>query len=180
MVDANATFNWAPLESNPEIFADYMKTVGMPNNWTFGEIYGFEEDLLAFIPTPCVAVIINAEFLKKEEDRAKGDISVANDYYMKQTDVLDNACGVIACIHAILNNLGEGEGKITLKEGSVLANMRTACASMSAEERAAALEANADFSAVHTSFAAEGQSNQAEHQEDVKHHFVAFVVNSAG
>jgi hypothetical protein len=41
---------------------------------------------------------------------------------MKQTGVLDNACGVIACIHAILNNLGEGDNKITLNDGSVLSN----------------------------------------------------------
>ena len=91
-----------------------MKRCGLPDNWTFGEIYGFEEDLLAFIPQPVAAVIINAEILNKQVDRAKGDQNVANQFYMKQTSVLDNACGVIACIHAILNNLGEGDNKITL------------------------------------------------------------------
>ena len=94
-----------------------MHSCGLPANWTFGEIYGFEEDLLAFIPTPVLAVIINAEVLKKQEDRAKGDLTVANEYYMKQTGTLDNACGVIACIHAIFNNLGEGANKITLADG---------------------------------------------------------------
>ena len=89
-----------------------MKQCGLPENWTFGEIYGFEEDLLAFIPQPVAAVIINAEILNKADDRQKGDVGVANQYYMKQTSVLDNACSVIACIHAILNNLGEGENKI--------------------------------------------------------------------
>ena len=77
------TFNWPPLESNPEIFANYMKGCGLPAKWTFGEIYGFEEDLLAFVPQPVLAVIVNAEFLKKTEDRQKGDVSVANEYYMK-------------------------------------------------------------------------------------------------
>ena len=110
-------FNWPPLESNPEIFADYMHQCGLPANWTFGEIYGFDEDLLAFVPQPVIAVIVNAEFLKKQEDRQRGDVSVANNYYMKQTNTLDNACGVIACIHAILNNLGEGENKIALSTG---------------------------------------------------------------
>ena len=43
-------FQWPPLESNPEIFADYMHRIGLPEQWTFGEIYGFEEDLLAFVP----------------------------------------------------------------------------------------------------------------------------------
>ncbi len=32
----------------------------------------------------------------------------------------------------------------------------------------------------HKAFAAEGQSNAAESQADVKHHFTAFVVNQAG
>ena len=72
--EGGATFNWPPLESNPEIFANYMHGAGLPDKWTFGEIYGFEEDLLAFIPTPVLAVIINAQFLKKDEDRAKGNL----------------------------------------------------------------------------------------------------------
>ena len=79
----NQPFNWPPLESNPEIFANYMHQCGLPENWTFGEIYGFEEDLLAFIPTPVKAVIINAEVLNKQTDRAKGDRAVVQDFYMK-------------------------------------------------------------------------------------------------
>ena len=77
---------------------------------------------------------------------------------MKQTGVLDNACGVIACIHAILNNIGDGDNKIKLEENSVLEQMRTATAEQSPEERAASLEANGAFSAVHNNFAAQGQS----------------------
>ena len=119
---ASEPFNWPPLESNPEIFTEYMRECGLPSNWAFGEVFGFDEELLAFLPQPVTAVVVNAEFLKKQEDRQKGDMNVATDYYMKQTAVLDNACGVIACIHAILNNLGEGDTKITLTEGSVLAN----------------------------------------------------------
>ena len=43
-------FKWPPLESNPEIFTNYMQQIGMSDQWTFGEIYGFEEELLSFIP----------------------------------------------------------------------------------------------------------------------------------
>ena len=178
--EANEPFNWPPLESNPEIFAEYMKQCGLPDNWTFGEIYGFEEDLLAFIPQPVVAVIINAEILNKSEDRQKGDTSVANQFYMKQTSVLDNACGVIACIHAILNNLGEGDNKITLAEGSVLSNFLNSVRESTPAERATALENFTEFQNVHKQRAAQGQSNQANEQSEVKHHFTAYVVNSAG
>ena len=46
------------------------------------------------------------ERLKKSEDKDKGSLDFYAAYYMKQTKELDNACGVIACIHSIFNNLG--------------------------------------------------------------------------
>lgn len=42
-------FNWPPLESNPEIFTEYMQKVGLPSIWGFSEMYGFDEDLLGMI-----------------------------------------------------------------------------------------------------------------------------------
>eukprot|EP00352_Strombidinopsis_acuminata_P006259 CAMPEP_0176378178 /NCGR_PEP_ID=MMETSP0126-20121128/29419_1 /TAXON_ID=141414 ORGANISM="Strombidinopsis acuminatum, Strain SPMC142" /NCGR_SAMPLE_ID=MMETSP0126 /ASSEMBLY_ACC=CAM_ASM_000229 /LENGTH=230 /DNA_ID=CAMNT_0017740337 /DNA_START=37 /DNA_END=729 /DNA_ORIENTATION=+ len=174
MVDQNTeVFNWPPLESNPEIFEEYMNKVGLPKEWTFGEIYGFEEDLLAFIPRPVLAVIINAERLKKTEDKQKGDASVPVEYYMKQTEVLDNACGVIACLHAILNS----SDQVKLAEDSILGKLKESAKSMTPEERATALENNTEFQNAHKSHASQGQSNQASEQSEVKHHFVAFAVN---
>ena len=43
-------YKWPPLESDPEIFTNYMAKMGLPPNWVFSELYGFEEDLLSFIP----------------------------------------------------------------------------------------------------------------------------------
>ena len=63
---------------------------------------------------------------------------------MKQTEVLDNACGVIACIHAILNNLGEGESKIKLNEGA-LSNLLKQVKDSTPEQRATALENFKEF-----------------------------------
>lgn len=48
--EENDEFHWPPLESNPEIFADYMVKAGMSGEWTFGEVFGFDEELLAFLP----------------------------------------------------------------------------------------------------------------------------------
>lgn len=47
MVD---NFEWPPLESNPEIFTEYMHKMGLPEQWAISEVYGFEEDLLAMVP----------------------------------------------------------------------------------------------------------------------------------
>ena len=77
----------------------------MSPEWAIGEVFGFDEELLAFLPQPIVGVIVAVERLKKDEDRAKGsaDNTGIVPFYMKQTEVLDNACGIIACLHAVLN-----------------------------------------------------------------------------
>ena len=77
----------------------------MPETWGFSDLYGFDEELLAMIPQPVVAVVINSERLKKDEDHAKGSADIKASFYMKQSGTLDNACGIIACVHSILNNL---------------------------------------------------------------------------
>ena len=113
------TFNRPPIEGTPEILGEYMAKAGLPATWAFGDVFGFDEELLQMCPQPVIAVICNVERLKKAEDKAKGSMeTAAGSYYMKQTGVLDNACGVIACIHAILNNLGAD--KIALPEDAHL------------------------------------------------------------
>lgn len=69
--DPNA-FEWPPLESNPEIFTKYMQDTGMSKDWAVGEVFGFDEELLAFLPQPIIGVIVNMERLKKDEDVQKG------------------------------------------------------------------------------------------------------------
>ena len=44
-------------------------------------------------------------------------------------------------------------------------------------DRALNLEKNETFQQEHKGFASEGQSNLASEQSDVKHHFIAFIVN---
>ena len=104
-------FAWPPLESNPEIFTEYMHAVGMKKEWAIGEVFGFDEELLAFLPQACyraarlsaqryqqahrpvsvcrpqpvLAVIANVERLKKQEDKARGSSATPASYYMRQT-----------------------------------------------------------------------------------------------
>lgn len=52
---------------------------------TFGEVLGFDEELLAFMTQPIIAVIANVERLKKKEDRARGSLDIPVDFYMRQT-----------------------------------------------------------------------------------------------
>ena len=68
---------------------------------------------------------------------------------MKQSHALDNACGVIACIHAILNNLES----ITLTEGKPLKEFHELSKEDDAYQRAHKLEGFTAFQEEHKSFA---------------------------
>lgn len=43
--------NWPPLESDPEIFTNYFRSVGMSPNFRFDEIYTLDMEL------DCLAII---------------------------------------------------------------------------------------------------------------------------
>merc|ERR1712013_90627 len=149
-------FDWPPLESNPEVFTEYMKKIGMKDTNAIGEVFGFDEDLLGFLPQPIHATIVCYERLKKDEDKELG--SEENNglvkYYMKQTGTLDNACGIIACIHAALNTSVEAD----FAEDSILGKFWADMKDKSPAERCSALEGADEFKQVHKGFAAQGQS----------------------
>ena len=82
-MEEQKTFDWPPLESNPEVFTQYMHNVGLDNQFAIGEVFGFDEELLAFLPQPIHATIVCYERLKKEEDVELGSEDTQVDYYMK-------------------------------------------------------------------------------------------------
>lgn len=174
MTEEAETFNWPPLESNPEVFTSYLHSLGLSSQWSIGEVFGFDEDLLAYLPQPIIGVIVAVENLERTDDRERGteggDIVP---YYMKQTEELDNACGVIACLHACLNN----SDKVELTPGSILERFYAGSKDLSPADKATYLENATEFKERHADAATEGQSAQASEQEDVRHHFVAFVLN---
>uniref|UniRef100_A0A7R9ZH05 Ubiquitin carboxyl-terminal hydrolase n=1 Tax=Pseudictyota dubia TaxID=2749911 RepID=A0A7R9ZH05_9STRA len=175
MTDATKEeFDWPPLESNPEVFAKYLHDIGLSKLYSIGEVYGFDEDLLAFLPQPIHGIIVALERLNRDSDITKGtaDDITKVDFYMDQTGSLDNACGIIACLHAILNNSDS-----MLVPGSVLETFRQTTKNQTPAERCKSLEDNIDFKKIHKSFAMQGQSAAiTSDQSKVQHHFVAFVV----
>jgi ubiquitin carboxyl-terminal hydrolase L3 len=82
--DQQPAFEWAPLESNPEIFTEYMHNVGLPQNWIIAECFGLDDDCLSFVPKPALAVIAVIESLEADKgSRDLGDLSLPVDFYMK-------------------------------------------------------------------------------------------------
>ena len=145
-------FKWPPLESNPEVFTEYLRNVGLPEDWCIGECFGLDEDCLSFVPKPTIAVIAVFESLNKDSaaERSTGDAAFPIPFYMKQTENLDYACGVIACLHSVLNNLKS----IKLVEGSILDRYYKASQSQNPHDRALTLESMEDFKSVHAASAA--------------------------
>ena len=151
-----------------------MHGIGMPEHWGFSEVMGFDEELLGFIPQPVIGIVCNMNFLKKQEDLQRGDPDTQAHFYMKQHGTLDNACGIIAALHAILNN----PEHIHPIETMPLSNFYTMTKGQTPEYIATFLENYKDFQEQHKGYAMQGQSNLANQQKDVKHHYVAFVVNA--
>eukprot|EP00586_Coscinodiscus_wailesii_P015905 CAMPEP_0172507542 /NCGR_PEP_ID=MMETSP1066-20121228/204408_1 /TAXON_ID=671091 /ORGANISM="Coscinodiscus wailesii, Strain CCMP2513" /LENGTH=237 /DNA_ID=CAMNT_0013285113 /DNA_START=85 /DNA_END=795 /DNA_ORIENTATION=- len=170
-------FSWPPLESNPEIFTEYMHNVGLPKSYAIGEVFGFDEDLLAFIPQPIHATIVCCERLQKARDKQRGSESDANnvEYFMKQTGTLDNACGIIACIHATFNS----NAKTEITRDSILGKFWNDTKDLTPMERCTSLETNDDFKTVHKGYASKGQSKEIKSdQSSVKCHFIAYVLQN--
>lgn len=180
--DESATaenFSWPPLESNPDVFTEYLRKIGLPQPFAIGEVFGFDEDLLAFLPQPTLGTIVCYERLKKAQDKEKGSPADYGEveFYMHQSGALDNACGIIACLHAALNSTAVAE----ISPSTVLGNFRERTAAVTPAERCAALENDEDFKTIHKGYASRGQSQEiTSDQSNVRHHFIAYVLNSKG
>jgi hypothetical protein len=58
------------------------------------------------------------------------------EFFIKQNDKLKNACGLIACFHAVFNNIG----KVEFEKGHLLHDLYIKLQGKSPEERADILE----------------------------------------
>merc|ERR1740139_894439 len=105
--------DWVPLESNPEMLSEFARSIGMPaKGFEFVDIYGTDPELLGMVPPGTLAVTLlfeSSENIRKvKQDQkaqieAKGQTVSPNIRYMKQ--YVGNACGTIATIHALANNV---------------------------------------------------------------------------
>ena len=177
----NDKFSWPPLESNPDVFTTYLQSIGLPTTFSIGEVFGFDEELLAFIPQPVLGIIVCYErLIPKSEYRDQDKGSAENydkvSYYMHQSKVLDNACGIIACLHAVFNS-----PVVSVDEASVLGKFRMENSETTSTEKCTALEKNTEFQKIHKTHASKGQPQPiVSDQSKVKHNFIAYVLNKEG
>jgi ubiquitin carboxyl-terminal hydrolase L3 len=170
---------WMPLEGNPEVLNKYLKNLGVKNEeYEFTEIIGFDEELLGFVPQPVSAVLLIFPITEEHELQRKKEFEEAAHtppdysqaiYFLKQT--VGNACGSIAVIHSIANNLE----KFQLDPHKPLAQFLETTKLMTPEQRAEHLKHAMDMATANDTIAEEGESRVVDRDEHVNLHFVCFV-----
>ena len=165
---------WVAMESNPEVWNQFITKMGVASDWQFTDVWGLDPDLLMMVPQPVAALLLLYPISPKTEklgndklilcDEAEVDSNV---FFMKQT--VGNACGTVAIIHSLLNNVDR------IDIGEELKTFRQGCAGKSADERAKMLETNSQIAGKHAEAASCGQTVAPGAEERVNLHFVALV-----
>ena len=168
---AKDEYEWPPLEGDPEIFTKYMKTVGLEKG-NFNEIFSMEKEMLDNHPKNVRAII----FAFRRKESIIDNMTPTNaKYFMFQEHDLDDACGVIACLHGIFNNLD----KFPLKPNSPLEQLWKLVENQSPLKCSEIVSGFQQLKEAHHDAADEGQSDVPESQDEVKYHFVCFIVDKA-
>lgn len=169
--------SWIPLESNPEVMNKFLRKLGVSSDWEICDIFGFGPDELAIVPRPVASVIFlfpyNEAYKKRKHDeelklKNKGQQVSDDIYFVKQ--YVHNACGTMALIHSVANN----RDKIVLNDG-ILKQFLEDGQNMSPSDRGEMLTKAENFINAHKEIAIEGQTAPPSPEDQVPHHFIAFV-----
>ncbi|KAK0420014.1 hypothetical protein QR680_014460 [Steinernema hermaphroditum] len=165
---------WLALESNPETITAFMEKIGV-SNAECADVYGFDDELLAFLPQPHYALILcfpdtkanlimAHEYEKLEKEGATIPEGV---FFMKQK--ISNACGTFALFHSLANNAD----KIDLGNGS-FRKWLDAAWKADVDERSELLANNEDLATAHESCAQQGETD-VDMNDDIEHHFICYI-----
>ncbi|KAF2265531.1 ubiquitin carboxyl-terminal hydrolase, family 1 [Lojkania enalia] len=173
--------HFIPLESNPEIFTELIRKLGVSESLEFQDVYSLDEpQLLALIPRPVHALILVFPTTERYEKRIASEEAEAEDYntsgadedvvFFKQT--IDNACGLYAILHAVSN----GDARKYIEGGSSLSRLIDTCVTLKPSERALALEDSRELESSYESVASQGDTDAPDDPEDeVDFHYICFV-----
>lgn len=191
---------WPALESNPETFTKFIKKLVAPGEVHVGvhDVFGFDPDLLMMVPQPIYAMVFlfPPTSLRKnmKRQRESGDADSESDvnaevavdsdkqtdkeyFCLKQTSKLGNACGTIACIHALANLRGE----IPFPEESILGQfVKEAKMLKTAGDRGKFMETFELMRKEQQQQASSSSNQTAMTEGKVDYHFVCFIDDADG
>ncbi|GJN02163.1 hypothetical protein PR202_ga19487 [Eleusine coracana subsp. coracana] len=145
--------------------------LGVPEDVGFCDVYGLDDEMLAMVPQPVLAVLLLYPQDRIKESQASTASSVVtkepgkNVYFTKQT--VGNACGTVGIIHA----LGNAASRIKLGQGSYFDRFYKQTADMDPTQisRAACLEEDQEMENAHSVAVTAG---------DTEYGYLLFVVIS--
>jgi len=169
--------DWPPLESDPAIFNNYFHSIGLSNKVFFKELLSlldYKEFLL--IEGPLLGIILNYSRSENKQkplvDKIKPPENIS--YFIKQTDVLDNACGLIAALHVFGNN------KIDYEKNSILEEFFKNTQKLNYIDKAKFLENFDKFKEAHKTFSNKGQTKieDVENKKINVGHYISFIIEN--
>ncbi|KAJ4461643.1 putative Ubiquitin carboxyl-terminal hydrolase isozyme L3 [Paratrimastix pyriformis] len=164
---------WLPLESNPDVVNAFLHPLGLPQQYNVVDVFGFDPEMLAFVPRPVLAVFLLFPYTDADEAAAPAQDAHPADslFFMKQRPGIGNACGTIAALHA----LGNTQDKIHYAPDSYFARLFARQRSMTPEQRGDDLIADQELAGQHHEAAAQGQTECPHEDASVDLHFIAFA-----
>lgn len=171
--------SWLPLESNPDVLNPFVHRLGLPNNWGFCDVFGLDEDLLMMVPQPCAAVCLlypsgKISKPRREMLKAKSPPPAPSDlFFCMQQDGIGNACGTIACLHAVGN--ASINGCFALGDGPLKEFMEATAKTPTPSDRGRALLDATSLQEMSDATAAAGETEGAGTDDANNSHFISFV-----
>ena len=180
--DAHNMGSWLPLESNPEVLNPFARRLGLPEDWAFCDVFGLDEELLAMVPQPCAALCLlypstnisaarRAEFQSSRKEHQPAPPSDL--LFIQQHDGFGNACGTIACMHAVAN--ASRAGMFELSDGGVLQGFLDGAGGLDPKTCGSKLAGATELQELSDATAASGETEGAGTDDAQGQHFIAFV-----
>ncbi|KAK7019958.1 ubiquitin carboxyl-terminal hydrolase, partial [Favolaschia claudopus] len=182
--------HFIPLESDPQIFTDLIRALGV-HSLQFHDVLSLDpSDLLPggalALPTPVYALILIFPTTEAYEADLKAAKRLAHAEGTNYTgcgakepvvwfeQTIHNACGLYAILHAI-SNLDPEIARLSIPSNSIFGKFLESCIPLSPEKRAQALEESTEIAEAYRQAATQGSTAVPNAEDEVNFHYVCFV-----
>ncbi|KAF2840883.1 ubiquitin carboxyl-terminal hydrolase, family 1 [Patellaria atrata CBS 101060] len=174
--------HFIPLKSNPDVFRSLIHSLGASPSLNFQDIYSIiDEDLLAIIPHPVLALVLvfpttetyeeakTANEASRKEYAGKTENGDEDVVWYKQT--INNACGLYVILHAVSN----GPARTSVLPQSTLDQIVRTAESLDTGTTAKFLVESQELENAYTAVARQGDTQAPDDPEDeVDYHYICF------
>ena len=176
-----------PLENNPEVFTPLIHELGVSDELEFHDVYSLDSELLGFIPRPAMALIFlspppmyaavrEADGTRRAKDGLTYDKSGDEEPAVWYRQLVGNACGLIALLHAVSN----GEARNYITKDSILDKLIKQVTPLKPLDRARVVHDSEALEEAHMRHARRGDTSAPSAEKHAAHHFIAFVKGKDG